>query len=472
MRCSTHFRESRCPAGRAKKDNWIQCAGTKCTDNECCKEALKESERDTCDNTQTTCPSAPYYSKKAQPPTCAGLTCEREECCTRNYQCDEKGTEVKGKCTDLKKSFYPENFCNGDTCTGDSCCGTLDCDLEPPCKTTKDTCDDANEQPKPRSLWASCCFEKSTDCMAAVRCKAGELVKPTIEWACTNASISQTATEEAKRAAAKTCYDNGKFDSSKDCISKNAFEAEKANEQNAKAEDFKTKYDTCWKAQQAAGVDVNKARSECYRKTQTENSVKTEDIEANAQKKAMEAATNCTKSVTECQADTKKALEDNGADPDKVEEIMKDTQRKVIQQTKSTCMKQNTDYSGARDKYFTAMRGDRTASSYKATRDAAYKEYRAASMAASKQCDNDAKAKFKQAGGTEADFKKEEKKGEQTAVTNTFKDCIGEKMAQFSQLTGKDRISQIQQSQKECNEQAKIALADSVSNYKILLSPQ
>merc|ERR1712072_1271833 len=92
--------------------------------------------------------------------------------------------------------------------------------------------------------------------------------------------------------------------------------------------------------------------------------------------------------------------------------------------------------------------------------------YRAASMAASKQCDNDAKAKFKQAGGTEADFKKEEKKGEQTAVTNTFKDCIGEKMAQFSQLTGKDRILQIQQSQKECNEQAKIALADSGGDEK------
>jgi hypothetical protein len=308
MRCSTHFRESGCPAGRAKKDENIQCAGTECTDDECCKEALKESERDTCDKTQTKCPSAPYYSKKAQPPTCAGLTCEREECCTRNYRCGEKGTEVKGKCTDLKKSFYPGNFCNGDTCTGDSCCGTRDCTREPPCKTTKEpTCDDANKQPKPISLWASCCFEKSTDCMAAVRCKAGELVKPTIEWACTNASISQTATEEAKRAAAKTCYDNVNFDSSKDCISENAFEAEKANEQNAKAEDFNTKYDTCWKAQQAAGVDVKEAKSECWRKTQTENSVKTEDIEANAQKKAMEAATSCTKSVTECQADTKKS---------------------------------------------------------------------------------------------------------------------------------------------------------------------
>lgn len=94
----------------------------------------------------------------------------------------------------------------------------------------------SSEQIKMKSIQRELVHKTNELTETAVRCKAGELVKPTIEWACTNASISQTATEEAKRAAAKTCYDNGKFDSSKDCISKNAFEAEKANERNAKGE--------------------------------------------------------------------------------------------------------------------------------------------------------------------------------------------------------------------------------------------
>lgn len=327
-------------------------------------------------------------------------------------------------------------------------------------------CSSTNLMPKPPSSYASCCFDASTDCMTKIECASGEVVKPRKDWACVKSASNRIANGNAKQEdIEKQCFEQGNFSATKDCLGKDDAKKAEKEERTKIASTFQTAYEACVQNGDQSTASLFKTKSDCYRKTQATQKVNVEDIRKNAEEKALEVAENCGKSS--CEAEVKAALENNGADPEKTQQIMENMQRNLVYKKKSECMQGNQAYKTARDEYFAFLRtGDRKANDYKTTRTNKQKALSDATAAASRDCDATVRAAFVKSGGSETELKKAENTGQRNAVANTYKECIKTAMAPFSDLQGKARVQQMQVVQKGCVEEAKVALANTGGDEK------